>query len=175
MHVEVDFKSRPVANEQTTGELERAGPVLSIGEVARHAGVRTSAIRYYESIGLLPAPERERGRRRYRPETLRLLAVIDAAQRAGLSLAEIGELLSASRDGRPVGPHLRRLAERKLPEIDALIEHAHAVRRWLEAALTCECLTLDDCPLLQDGSCGEAASEAGSFRTVADFGADTAV
>ena len=121
---------------------------LSIGEVARHAGRRASSIRYYESIGLLPEPERIGGQRRYGAEVLRLLAVIDAAQRAGLSLEEIRDLLTASRTGTPVGDQLRALAERKLPQVDALIENAQTIRQWLKAASTCECLTLDDCPLL---------------------------
>ena len=123
---------------------------LRIGEVARRAGLRTSAIRYYESIGVLPEPDRQGGQRRYGPDVLRQLAVIDAARRAGLSLDEVRGLLAASRSGIPIGNHLRETARRKLPEIDALIDHARAVREWLAAARTCECLTLDDCPLLSD-------------------------
>jgi MerR family redox-sensitive transcriptional activator SoxR len=120
---------------------------LTIGEVARRAGVRASSIRYYESIGVLPEPERVAGSRRYDSETLRLLSVIGAAKNAGLSLAEIRSLLTTSASGEPVGPELRDLADRKLPEVEALIEHAQAVRRWLQAARACACLTLDDCPL----------------------------
>lgn len=123
-------------------------PRLSIGEVAQQAGRRASSIRYYESIGLLPAPERIGGQRRYDPDVLRLLAVIDAGQRVGLSLEEIRSLLNATRTGSPIGDTLRTLAERKLPEVEALIDHAHTVRRWLQAAASCQCLTLDDCSLL---------------------------
>ena len=144
-----------MANREDGGEAE-VRVAMRIGEVARRAGVRTSLIRYYESIGLLPAPEREGGQRRYGPEVLRLLAVIDAAQRVGLSLGEIRDLLSASQSGTPVGEQLRALARRKLPEVGALIEHAEAVQRWLQIAATCECLTLDDCPLLHptpSGAC----------------------
>ena len=125
---------------------------MSIGQLAGQAGRRPSSIRYYESIGLLPAPERIAGQRRYGPDALRVLAVIDASQRAGLSLEEIRELLDASRSGAPVGDRLRSLAERKLPEVDALIDQARATRHWLEAASTCTCLTLDDCPLLTPGA-----------------------
>lgn len=121
---------------------------LTIGEVARRVGRRPSSIRYYESIGVLPEPERIAGRRRYGREILRQLAVIDAGQRAGLSLEEIRDLLTASRTGTPVGDQLRALAERKLPELNTLIEHAQTTRHWLQAATTCQCLTLDDCPLL---------------------------
>lgn len=135
-----------MTGQEHAGEVEGVAP-MRIGEVARRAGVRTSLIRYYESVGVLPEPDREGGQRRYGTEVLRLLGVIDAAQRAGLSLAEIRDLLGASQSGAPVGDQLRALARRKLPEVAALIAHAEAVRRWLQAAATCECLTLDDCPL----------------------------
>ena len=56
---------------------------MRIGEVARRAGVRSSRIRYYESIGLLPEPERVSGQRVYDEGVLKRLAVIDVSQRAG--------------------------------------------------------------------------------------------
>jgi MerR family transcriptional regulator, redox-sensitive transcriptional activator SoxR len=124
---------------------------MLIGEVARRAGLRPSAIRYYESIGLLPEPERVAGRRRYSPEALQTLSVVAAAQRAGLSLTEIRELLAANGAGA-VFEQLRAIAQRKLPEVDALIEQAHLVRSWLEAAADCRCPTLEDCPLFDDPS-----------------------
>jgi MerR family redox-sensitive transcriptional activator SoxR len=76
---------------------------LLIGELARRSGLRPSAIRYYESIEVLPEPPRVSGRRRYPPETQRTLAVIGAARRAGLSLDEVRELL-ASGNGDARGP-----------------------------------------------------------------------
>ena len=120
---------------------------LSIGEVARRAGVRASAIRYYESIGVLPEPERVAGRRRYDEDVVRRLATIAAARRAGLSLDDIRELLAA---GPGTSARLRRVARRKLPEADALVEHARLVREWLAAAADCACPTLDDCPLFDE-------------------------
>src|SRR3712207_280887 len=119
---------------------------MTIGEVARRAGVSTSSIRYWESLGVLPEPERASGRRRYGTEVLRELEIIDIAQHAGLTLDEIRALLGTARAGAPVGPQLRALAERKLPEVDALIARAQAVRTWLQTASVCECLTLEDCP-----------------------------
>jgi MerR family redox-sensitive transcriptional activator SoxR len=120
---------------------------LFIGEVARRAGIRPSAIRYYESIGLLPEPERISGRRRYPAEIVRTLSIIGAAQRAGLTLDEVRELLAASDANGAVSERLRTIAGRKLPEMDALIEGARLVRGWLEAAADCRCPTLEDCPL----------------------------
>jgi DNA-binding transcriptional MerR regulator len=65
----------------------------SIGEVARRAGLKRSAIRYYEQIGLLPKAERVGGQRRYDTSVLTLLSIIDVAQRAGFTLAETRTLL----------------------------------------------------------------------------------
>ncbi len=120
---------------------------LLIGELARRAGLRPSAIRYYESIGLLPEPERVGGRRRYTADALRTLSVIAVAQRAGLSLSEVRELLAAANGRGDVSEQLRAIAQRKLPELEALIERAHLVRGWLQAAADCRCPTLEDCPL----------------------------
>lgn len=125
-------------------------PRLTIGEVADRAGLRPSSIRYYESIGVLAEPERLAGRRRYPPEVLRELAVIDVAQRAGLSLAEIRELTGAVRGEAAFAERLRALAERKLPEIEALIARAETVSRWLQFASGCDCATVDDCELFDD-------------------------
>ena len=91
---------------------------LTIGQVARRAGLKTSAIRYYESVGLLPAAPRESGQRRYGDDTLRRLQVIDVAKRAGFSLDEARVLLSTGHGGPPAHAQLRELAARKLPEVD---------------------------------------------------------
>lgn len=122
---------------------------LQIGELARRVGLRPSAIRYYEAIGLLPAPARVAGRRRYPPQMQRTLLVIGAAQRAGLSLAEVRELLAAG-NGRAVSRRLRVIAQRKLPEVDQLIERAQLVKSWLQAAAECRCPSLEECPLFDD-------------------------
>jgi MerR family redox-sensitive transcriptional activator SoxR len=128
---------------------ERAGESrLTIGQVAERARVRASAIRYYEEVGVLPAPERVAGQRRYTTDVLRRLAIVDVAQRAGFTLDEIAELLGPA-DG-PAYETVRALAERKLPAIEALIERAEAVKRWLEVATACECATLDVCALFDD-------------------------
>jgi MerR family transcriptional regulator, redox-sensitive transcriptional activator SoxR len=124
---------------------------LLIGEIARRAGVRPSTIRYYESVGLLPEPDRVAGRRRYSPDVLRTLAVIGAAQRAGLSLGEVRELLTASNGRAAVSERLREIARRKLPEVEALIERSLLVKSWLEAAADCRCPSLDECPLFESG------------------------
>ncbi|MBA2767030.1 MAG: MerR family transcriptional regulator, partial [Solirubrobacterales bacterium] len=120
---------------------------LTIGQVARRAGVRDSHIRYYERIGVLPQPPRVSGQRRYTDDVLHRLAIIDVAQRAGLSLGEIRDLTGPSSRGRHASQRIRELADHKLPAIEALIERAQAVRHWLQLARTCDCESVDVCGL----------------------------
>jgi MerR family redox-sensitive transcriptional activator SoxR len=137
---------------------------MRIGEAAQRAGVRVSLIRYYEEVGLLPEAERVSGQRRYDESVLRRLAVIDVAQRAGLSLEEIRDLLEHGND--PMSDRLRELADRRLPEIDALIERAGRVRRWLQAAQSCGCKAIDDCKLFDDAAAPPAAPNKLTVRRV---------
>ena len=127
-------------------------PELTIGEVARRAGVATSAIRYYERVGLLPPPQRVSGQRRYDEDVLGRLAFIAVAQSAGFTLREIGELASRTVDEQDLSGPMRALSERKLPEVQAAIERAEAMRGWLEAASGCDCATPDDCALFPETS-----------------------
>lgn len=124
--------------------------LLTIGDVSRLAGKAASSVRYYELIGLIPPPVRISGRRRYPPAILRTLAVIDTAQRAGLTLEEIRSLLMTTPDDTAATERLRHIAVRKLPEVRALIERAELVRGWLEAAAACMCPSFDDCPLFDE-------------------------
>ena len=131
---------------------------MRIGEVADRAGVRVSLIRYYEEIGLLPEPDRVSGQRRYDGTVLRRLAVIGVAQRAGLALGEVKELLDHGND--PMSERLRELAERRLPEIDALIERAQRVRGWLQDAAGCGCERIDECALFDHAALPSARPRA---------------
>jgi MerR family transcriptional regulator, redox-sensitive transcriptional activator SoxR len=126
----------------------------TIGQIAAEAGVAASAIRYYEREGLLPPPERVSGQRRYGEDTLGRLEVIGVAKRAGFSLDDVRVLLHASDAGEPAHAQLRALAERKLPEVEALIARAEAMRDWLVTARGCSCSSLDLCGLFD----GEARS-----------------
>jgi MerR family redox-sensitive transcriptional activator SoxR len=125
---------------------------LTIGEVARQAGLSTSAIRYYESVGVLPEAAREGGQRRHTADTIGRLHVVHVAKRAGFSLDEVRSLLETTDAGAPAFAQLRELAQRKLPEVEALIERAQAMRAWLTTASGCDCETLDVCALFEDGS-----------------------
>lgn len=116
---------------------------LSISTVAQHVGLKPSAIRYYERVGLLAPPARAHGQRRYDPRVLHRLAVIGVAQQAGFTIAEIKTLLHGFSAATPAAARWRSLAERKLPEIDALILCAHEMKRLIEASLQCGGLSLD--------------------------------
>ena len=122
------------------------GPNLTISEVARRAGLRTSAIRYYEEIGVLPRPERvSGGHRRYSARVFQQLAFIQLAQQPGFSMAEIQTLVSGFDESAPLGVRWRTLAEQKLAELDVLISRAQGMKRMLEVGIHCQCLNLDEC------------------------------
>jgi MerR family redox-sensitive transcriptional activator SoxR len=116
--------------------------MMSIGEVARRAGVRTSTLRYYERLGLLEAPGRENGRRRYGEKVLERLALLRFAQESGFTLREMKTLLISD---KPYSKRLREAAQAKLGEIDVLIERAQAMKQLLRTALRCNCVDAGEC------------------------------
>lgn len=116
----------------------------SIGEIARRVGLSTSALRYYETLGLLPRPERISGRRRFDQDALDRLAMIDVAQRAGFSLREAKLLLDGLQADTPPTEEWRQLAAQKLEEVEQLLARTEAMRALLHTWLRCDCLTLDD-------------------------------
>lgn len=105
---------------------------MTIGEVARRAGVATSTVRYYERRGLLAADARLAGQRRYRPATLRTLVFIGMLQDAGLSLDDIAAVLGAEDIGEWKG-----VAEQRLAALDAEIARLQHAAMYLRGALLC--------------------------------------
>jgi len=127
--------------------MSMADTELRIGEVAERAGVSISAIRFYEREGLLPRPARVGGQRRFPPEVVERLRIIDVAKQAGFSLEEVRMLLTSTDEGAPAHEQLQALAARKLPEVEALIARAESMRNWLTAANGCGCESLESCGL----------------------------
>ena len=122
---------------------------LTISEVARRAGLRPSAIRYYESSGILPTPRRASGRRRYDASILQRLALIQLAQEAGFTMAEIKRLFADFAPEVPAWERWQALATQKLAEVDVLIQRAQTMKRLLEEGLLqCRCLTVEECARL---------------------------
>jgi MerR family redox-sensitive transcriptional activator SoxR len=128
------------------GEGQR---LLRIGELASRGGVRVSALRFYDTIGLLPADCRVGRRRYYHPLALRRLALIRAAQEAGLSLVEIRVLLDQRR-GQSVREQWQALAERRLPQLDQTIARLQDLRQVVADCLACGCMSLTSCVLLAE-------------------------
>jgi len=125
-------------------------PELTIGEVARRAGVATSSIRYYERIGLLPEPDRLGGQRRYDADVLGRLGFIGVAQGAGFKLREIKELMDGIDGSTGLGEQMRPLSSQKLGEVEALLERTKAMKGWLEVAKECGCATPAECALFPE-------------------------
>ena len=115
--------------------------MLTIGDVERETGFRASAVRYYERLGLLPAPERRNGRRRYTEEVIPRLEVIRFARHSGFTLREIAKLFG----GRPYSARLRELANAKIGELEGAVARARMVQSLLRSALRCNCLTPEEC------------------------------
>ena len=124
-------------------EANMPGRLLTIGELARRAGVATSALRYWEEIGLLPAAARVSGQRRYPQSAAELVGVILLLRDVGFSLAEQKAFL-ASRATAPRG--WQRLARRKLAELDDQIAKAQTAQEAIDHALGCPCEDIFGCP-----------------------------
>ena len=105
---------------------------LTIGDVARRAGVTTSTVRFYERRGLLTADDRRSGQRRYRVRTLRRLVFIGMLQDAGLSLVDIAGVLDAADV-----TEWKAIARRRLTNLDAEIVRLQEARAYLAGALLC--------------------------------------
>lgn len=118
---------------------------FSIGEIAHRAGVNSSTLRYYESIGLLPPAKRVSGQRRYEESTVQLLAVIHLAQSAGFSISEIQTLVNGFEPDTPPAERWHQLATAKLSELNAQAQRLEQMKGILQTALECGCLRLEDC------------------------------
>jgi MerR family transcriptional regulator, redox-sensitive transcriptional activator SoxR len=115
---------------------------LTIGEVSRRAGVAATTLRYYEQIGLVAAPARLGGQRRYDDSVLTRLEVIGLCKSAGFALEEIQLLFADDAPGRPAS---RALAKAKLAEIDAKMDSLARARAVIEWGMRCTCPSIDAC------------------------------
>ena len=118
---------------------------LKIGELARNAGLRASAIRYYEKLGIISTPDRTGNQRRYAGDALHRLLLVRFAGDMGFTLAEIKIFLSGLRSDAPVGPRWRKLAHRKIKQVDASIQRSRRLKSLLEHLLQCRCASLPVC------------------------------
>ena len=130
---------------------------ITISELSARSGVAASALRYYESLGLI-ASERTRGnQRRYRRGVLRRVAVIRVAQATGVSLASIQRALAGLPDGRDPTPRdWERLSARWRRELSERIAALEGLRDRLSSCIGCGCLSLDRCALFNPGDVAES-------------------
>lgn len=122
--------------------------VLTMQQMVRRSGVQASALRYYESLGLIAPERRTGGQRRFPRSTLRRVAFIVFAQRVGLTLEEIGqELQKLPTDRVPKGKDWSRLSEGWAARIDGRIAELQRLKAGLSDCISCGCLSLDKCAL----------------------------
>jgi len=125
---------------------------LTIGQLAKKAGVNVETIRYYERRGLIPEPpRRESGYRQYGPDFVLRLQFIKRAQELGFSLNEIAELLALRVDSNTVCSDVKQRAEVKIADIEAKIQTLQQMKQALVAlvAVCNENGTTSECPILE--------------------------
>ena len=118
---------------------------MKIGELAARAGLNASAIRYYEKMALLTAPQRVGGQRRYPSEALDRALLIRFAGDMGFTLGEIKLFLNGLHENTPVGPRWKKLAAKKIAEVDQNIVRSLKLKSLLQGLLRCHCASLQQC------------------------------
>ncbi len=133
---------------------------MAISDVARVFGLRTSAIRYYEQIGILPPPMRKNGQRRYDNSALFRLAVVQRARETGFTLEEIRELFFGFPPGTPPPKRWHQLSQRKMAELRQRMQRLKQMETLLKGVEKCRCDALDECgeKILQQSN-GKATTE----------------
>jgi MerR family redox-sensitive transcriptional activator SoxR len=130
---------------------------LTISEVARQVGLKASAIRYYEQIGILPKPQRVSGQRRYDNSVLYRLALVQQSRQMGFTLDEVRKLFFGFRTNTPVSERWKKLSARKLAELSELAEQIKTMQLLLiRISEKCSCNELDQCgKSIFQGMCGD--------------------
>lgn len=132
---------------------------ISIGTLAERTGVAHSALRYYETEGLIHSYRSSGNQRRYHRDVIRRVSFVRVAQELGLTLDEIRDALSALPEQRtPTEDDWAELSASWRPRIDEQIRTLERLRDRLDKCIGCGCLSLRHCRLLNPGDC---AAEAG--------------
>jgi len=126
---------------------------MAISDVARVFGLRTSAIRYYEQIGILPRAMRKNGQRRYDSSVLFRLAVVHRARETGFTLKEIRELFFGFPPGTSPPKRWHELSQRKITELRERMNRLRLMETLLKGVEDCRCDALDECgeKILREG------------------------
>lgn len=143
---------------------------LSIGEVSARSGVAPSALRFYETAGLIHSRRTSGNQRRYDRVTLRRLAFIQAGRTAGIPLEQIRAALDTLPAGRsPTKRDWQRLSSSWRRDLDRRIATLEALRGRLTTCIGCGCLSLKTCALLNPED-EAAASGSGAHYLLHDGG-----
>jgi DNA-binding transcriptional MerR regulator len=130
-------------DESISTRMEKTMEQLTIGEVSEATGVPTSTLRYYEKLGIIQPPQRSSGQRRYHPEILQIMAVIELGKDVGFSPPEIKELLYGFPEDMKTSERWKKLARQKIAEIEQIIASAQDMKQLLESGIECEYLHLE--------------------------------
>ena len=120
----------------------------TVGKVAQRTGVRVSTLHFYEQKGLIHSWRNEGNQRRYKPDVLRRVAVIKAAQKMGISLAKIKEALSGLPNNRtPTTSDWEQMSAHWYAELNSRIAYLERLRDSLTGCIGCGCLSMKNCPI----------------------------
>jgi len=135
---------------------------LTIGELAERSGVAPSALRFYETEGLISARRTDGNQRRYERAVLRRVALVQAGRAAGIPLAAVRAALTTLPSHRtPSRRDWERLSRGWAEDLDRRIATLEAIRNRLTTCIGCGCLSIDRCSLLNpDDEAGELGSGA---------------
>ena len=134
---------------------------MSIGAIAKRTGLQASAIRFYESAGLIPPTRRVGGKRVYDAGVFEAIALVQLAQDAGFTLAEVRMLISGFDGSTPASARWQTMARQKLVDVEERIEQARRMREVLQCLLQCKCDKLSECVAAR----AEALAMAGEFAS----------
>jgi MerR family transcriptional regulator, redox-sensitive transcriptional activator SoxR len=144
-------KKTAAASEKSEGE-KSGPPLLTVGELAKRAGVAVSTLHFYEAEGLIHSIRTQANHRRYFRGVLRKVAVIKVAQKAGVPLKEIAEALAGLPEGRaPSAADWSRMASRWRESLDERIGRLTRLRDQMSDCIGCGCLSITACPLRNPG------------------------
>ena len=118
---------------------------MTIGQVAKAARLRASAIRFYEKAGLLPKPIRASGQRRYDSSILEVLAVLEHAKSCGFTLEETRQLFNGFRNEPHLSMRWKTLAHKKILELDAMAQRIAVMKGLLVKIQACRCIDVHQC------------------------------
>lgn len=120
----------------------------SVGRVAKRCGVKVSTLHFYEQKGLIKSWRNDGNQRRYKPEVLRRISVIKAAQKVGISLEEVKQAFLSLPDNRtPTIDDWQLLSTNWQQMLDARIAYLQKLRNYMTGCIGCGCLSMSKCPL----------------------------